>query len=92
MSEVDKVSVVLEKFSALIESMQEAGFDFSQCGPTVFSLELPKEQLDNVVEKIGEHPYFRPEFDLKKYTLDANKQGEPIKREYTFLQFKLLER
>lgn len=91
MSEVDKVSVVSEKLTVLIESMQEAGFDFSQCGPTIFSIELPKEQLDNVVETIGEHPYLRPEFDLTRYNLDANQQGEPIKREYTFLQFKLLE-
>ncbi|AYO54401.1 hypothetical protein [Acinetobacter wuhouensis] len=92
-TEIDGVGIVAQKLESLIESMMNVGFDFSDCGPTVFILELTTEQLNKVVETIGfDYPYLRAEFDTTAYTLDNGQQGNLIKREYTFLQFKLVEK
>jgi hypothetical protein len=92
-TEIDNVGIVNQKIESLIESMGNVGFDFGDCGPTIFTIELTTDQLNKVLDTIGlEHPYLRAEFDTTAYTLDDGQQGNPIKREYTFLQFKLVEK
>ncbi|MCF0265490.1 hypothetical protein KW868_13630 [Acinetobacter guillouiae] len=92
-NEIDGVGIVNQNFKSLIESMMNVGFDFGDCGPTIFTLELTTDQLNNVVDTIGfDHPYLIAKFDTTAYNLDNGKQGDPIKREYTFLQFKLVEK